>query len=172
MPIVKGREAVKRFITSIPEKMERGVLRGAAKAGGAVIMEEAKARVSSDEVGEHLQMKAKSERGQIKVRISIKPGFWRSVGTWLELGTDPHYISVDASQRNGRSVGRINRLAKTGTLVINGKPVGSTVFHPGARPSPWLRPALDLKERDAIAAAQSYINARVRRSGLLADTED
>jgi hypothetical protein len=61
---------------------------------------------------------------------------------------------------------RINQLGRGGTLVINGKPAGATVWHPGARPHPFLRPALDVKEREAIGAAQSYINARVGPGGI------
>ncbi len=90
---------------------------------------------------------------------------------WAEYGTDPHYITVDDSQREGRTATRINRLAKDGVLVINGQPVGMTVFHPGAQAYPFMRPALDMREADAVAAAQTYINSRVSRSGILGDDD-
>lgn len=172
MPTVKGRTATRRFIESLPSKLEKGILRGAAKAGGTVVMDEAKDTVTSKLVAPNLRLKVTSADDKIVARIYIAKGWPRSVGTWLELGTSSHYISVDDSQRSGKSVRRINDQAKDGVLTINGQPVGKTVFHPGARPHPWLYPALDMKEREAIAAAQGYINARVRKSGLLTDSED
>ena len=51
--------------------------------------------------------------------------------------------------------------------MINGHFVGTAVHHPGARPHPFLRPALDTKEGEAIAAAQSYINGRVWPAGII-----
>jgi len=88
---------------------------------------------------------------------------------WLEYGTAPHLISVDDSQRQGLSVRRVNDRVNAGSLVINGNFVGTTVHHPGARPHPFMRPALDTKEGEARAAAQSYINSRISRSGIRTD---
>ena len=87
-----------------------------------------------------------------------------------ETGTAPHFIRVDDSQRRGMGINRINKSVKEGSLVINGKFVGATVHHPGARPHPFLRPALDMKEGEAIAAAQAYIDARITPSGITGDS--
>ena len=182
MPTLKGREAEQRRRDQVPDKIKR-ILRGAARAGAAVIAEEAKERVTSDAVRNGVVVgRTKEQDGQIKVRITVKEGWPRSLGTWLEYGTSSHFISVDPAFAEGRTAQRINRLdadaAKEGgagpgsTLVINGKAVGATVFHPGSPAKPWLRPARDLKARDAIAAAQDHINTNVRRSGLVIDGED
>ncbi|MBW6531924.1 HK97 gp10 family phage protein [Sphingomonas sp. RRHST34] len=171
MVTVRGKEDVARFLAQAPTLLEERVLRGAARAGMAVIANEARDRVASNDVREALVVTSKAEPGRVTSRLSVKPGWARSVATWLEYGTSPHYISVDDSQRGGRSAARINRLAKSGTLVIGGQPVGSTVFHPGARPHPFMRVSLDTKEREAIAAAQSYINSRVSRSGIAGAAE-
>lgn len=175
MPTLKGRAAEQRRRDEVPDKIKR-ILRGAARAGATVIADEAKERVPSDAVREGVVVgRTKEQDGQIKVRITVKEGWPRSLGTWLEYGTASHFISVDPALSGGRTAQRINKLdadaAKNGeagpgaTLVINGKPVGKTVLHPGARAQPWLRPARDVKARDAVSAAQEYINARVRRSG-------
>ena len=170
MPRVKGKAEVKRFIADTPAKLTN-VLRGAGRAGAKVVSEEIKVRTTSEEVRDNLRTRTKQEDGRVVVRIDIKPGWARSLGTWLEYGTEPHLITVDESQRQGMSVGRINKLAKgpdSGhSLVIGGSFVGSTVFHPGARPHPAFRPALDVKEAEAIAAAQGYINSHVKPSGIV-----
>lgn len=172
MPTVTGKREVRDFIAQVPAKMDK-VLRGAGRAGAKVISEEIKERTPSEEVREGLRTRTKASDGRIVVRIDLKPGWARSVGTWLEYGTAPHFITVDDAQREGRSVKRINEMqkGKAGSLVINGAFVGSTVFHPGARAHPAFRPALDIKESEAIAAAQSYINSRVTRSGIIATAE-
>jgi len=171
MPTVKGRSEVKRYLAQLPEEIERKLLRGAARAGGKVIMDEIAEETPSDDVRDNLRMRSQAGDGRIVVKIDVKPGWARSVAIWLEYGTDPHFITVDDSQRQGMTANRINKLGKAGTLVIAGKPVGATVHHPGARPHPTFRPALDRKEAEAVAAAQSYINSRVTRSGIVGTAE-
>jgi hypothetical protein len=171
MPTVRGKADVDRFIGRIPADLEQKVLRGAARAAARIVADEAKQRSVSREVSDAIITRSKSEPGRIVVKITVKPGWPYSVGNWLEWGTSPHFISVDESQREGRSVGRINKLAREGSLVIGGKFVGATVHHPGASPHPFLRPALDIKGGEAIAAAQTYINNRVTRSGIVGSAE-
>lgn len=174
MPTVKGRSETRAFFASTPEKLNR-VLMGAARAGGEVIRDEARLRSESDEVANAITVKASGRDGRITVKVSVKSGWPYSLGVWMEYGTDPHFISVDESQRGGRSVGRINRQANapdsSASLVIAGQFVGNTVLHPGARLYPFLRPALDAKGDEAVAAAQSYINARITPRGV-ADTAE
>lgn len=171
MATSKGGDQVRRFIAQLPDKLEKTVLRGAARAAGKVVAEEAKARSVSDEVSDAISVVTKAQPGLVVAKVQVKgPGAYKA--PWLEYGTDPHFITVDDSQRQGMSASRINKLGKAGTLVINGEAVGTTVFHPGARPHPFLRPALDTKEAEAIAAAQSYINARVSRSGVTGSAEE
>lgn len=170
MATAKGRDAVKRFLASIPTELETKVLRGAAKAAATVVADEAKARVISSDVRGSIKVATRREEGRMVAKVQTK-GEGAYIAPWLEYGTDPHFISVDDSQREGRSVRRINEMAKGGSLVIGGQFVGTTVHHPGARPYPFLRPALDAKEGEAVAAAQAHINARVSRAGIAGTAE-
>jgi hypothetical protein len=158
----------------IPEGL-RGVLRGAGRAGGKVFADYIEEETESDDVRDALRIRTKEEEGRITTTVDLKPGWGRTVGNWLEWGTEGHFISVDASQRGGRSVGRINQqLREAGgnqSLVIGGKFVGATVWHPGARPHPVFRPARDLRAAEAKAAAQAYINARVKGGAVVAAGE-
>lgn len=168
MPTVTGRDAVQRYFANSRTALERSILPGAARAAAKIIADEIKAETPAEEVRDNLRTRMRREDGRVVVTIDIPPGWARSVGIWLEWGTAPHLISVDPSQSGGRSAGRINRLAKEKgvphqSLVIGGKFVGSTVWHPGARPHPAFRPAMDKREAEAIAAAQAYINTRVAR---------
>jgi len=170
MPTVRGGAAVRRYIAQLPSELERKVLRGAARAGGRIILDDAKDRSISSDVDEALVMRTKAEAGRITVKITVRKGWGRAIANWLEYGTDAHFISIAKDERGGKSVARINATTKR-SMIIGGQFVGETVFHPGARPHPFLRPALDIKGAEAIAAAQSFINAHVTRSGIVASAE-
>jgi hypothetical protein len=169
MATVRGRDAQKRYMSGLPKSLT-AVLRGAARAGAKVFSDEVKVQTPSSEVRENLRTRSQVTEGRIVVRVDVKPGWARSLANWLEYGTSPHFISVDEAQRGGRSVRRINSSANAPngnhSLVIGGQFVGTTVLHPGARPHPVFRPVRDTKEAEAIAAAQQYINAHVKRSGI------
>lgn len=168
-----GKSAALAYMADIPRKMEP-VLRGAARAGGKVFATEIKANTPSIEVAKNVRVRSRIDGLTIKVTVDVKPGWGRTVGIWLEWGTEGHFISVDDSQRKGRSVSRINRdtMENRGnhSLVIGGKFVGTTVWHPGARAQPVFLPTRDTKEAEAIAAAQAHIKSRVSRRGI--DTSD
>lgn len=167
---VKGRSEVKRFIGGIPAEVAT-LLRGAGRAGATVIADEAKDRVISREVRGAIKVATKAEDGRIIAKVQVKgPGAY--IAPWLEYGTDPHFISVDDSQRGGMSIGKINERVKAGSLVIGGNFVGKTVHHPGARPHPFLRVALDTKESEARNAAQAFINSRISKTGIRTEGGD
>jgi hypothetical protein len=166
----RGAAAVQRFMAQLPDELENKVLRGAARAGGKIILAEAKERSISSDVDDALVMRSKAEAGRIRVTISVRKGWGRAIANWLEYGTDAHFISIAKDESGGKSVARINATDKR-TMIIGGKFVGETVFHPGAKPHPFLRPSLDIKGAEAIAAARSYLNAHVTRSGIVAGAE-
>lgn len=175
MVTVRGRSERDAYMRALPSAITR-MLRGAGRVGGRVIAEEAKQRSASADVAGDVVVKTRNDEGKIVVTVTIKPGFNWSRALWLEYGTAAHFISVDDKQRGGRGIRRINQQLREaggdGSLVIGGKFVGATIWHPGAKPHPFLRPALDIKEADAIQAAQSYIDARVSRAGVKVTSEE
>lgn len=167
----RGRAETQRYLQQLPGQLTT-VLRGAGRVGGRVIADEAKLRSRSDEVSENVVVQTKVDDERVRVTITVRPGWARSLATWLEYGTAAHFISIDDAQREGRSVRRINKEGRPATLLIGGKPVGATVYHPGAQAHPFLRPSLDLKRIEAVAAAQAYIDVRAGRPNDSADGED
>jgi HK97 gp10 family phage protein len=171
MATVKGQDGVQRFLAALPANLQRNVLRGALKAGADVIAEAARENCVSHEVREAIKTSSKAEPGRITAKVEVK-GEGAFIGPWLEYGTSPHFISVDAEASGGRTARRVNRLARGGdsevaaTLVIGGKPVGKTVHHPGARPHPFLRPALDSHEAQAFAAIGGHVAKKMTKAGI------
>lgn len=173
MAYSKGRAEVRRYMDDTARNITK-LMRGAGRVGGNVIADEARARCVSDRVREEIRVRVEVDGTRIITRILV-PGPITGVAglaRWLEYGTSPHYITVDDSQRAGMDVQKINDLAKAGSLVIDGKFVGRTVHHPGATRRAFLRESLDIKLNDAVAAAQGYIKARVKPSGIVETSEE
>lgn len=162
---MKGLEEMRRFLAELPTKLEQNILRGALRAGAEVYADGAREGCRSPEAKASIRTSSRIEPGVVTAKVKTQgPGAY--LAPWLEFGTDPHYISVDASQSGGRTVARINRETKRGTLVIGGKFVGDTVHHPGARPFPFMRPAIETRGADASAAIANYIRTRLTKEGL------
>ena len=66
------------------------------------------------------------------------------VAPWVEYGTKPHTIT-----------------AKPGKALAIGGMYVHAVDHPGARPHPFMRPALDSQAQPAVIAAAEYMKARL-----------
>ncbi len=175
MAKVKGLAQTRNLIRSLPARFEEQVLRGAARSGANVIAADARERAESPLVKAGIVVRTSVREHAASARVTVKGRMARAVATWAEWGTDPHFIQVDEAQRGGRGVAEINASNRgTGArhaLLINGQPVSGTVHHPGARPHPFLRPARDLRERDAIAAAQAYINKRLAGGKIIGTDE-
>lgn len=161
-----GLSSVQAKMRRIPDDM-RLVLRGAAREGGKVFAEFVRENTFSEAVRKDVRVRTTVDDEYVRATVDIKAGWGRSVATWLEYGTEAHFISVDKSQRKGMSTGKINdRVREEGgnhSLVIGDKFVGTTVWHPGTSPQPVFRPARDLRAAEAKAAAQQYIRARINR---------
>ena len=175
-----------RKLDELPALLVERVLPGAARAGARVIAQDAKARLGGKRadgsggskvlIADAVKVRSRKRNGLIVARVLLDgPGAY--VGRWIEYGTRPHFISVDPAYRAGMTTRRINKQIKGGdaalhgTLMIDGKPVGTTVHHPGATAHPFLRPALDTKEVEAKAAAQAYVYSRITRAGIVGSDE-
>jgi hypothetical protein len=173
----KGFDEFEAFCTAFPNKLG-AILRGGMRAGGQVIADEAKARCIDAEVAAATDVGStrinKSEQS-VSVRIRVDPkkkGAFKA--RWIEHGTLPHFISVKeedkptATTRRGTrtwSIGQINRSIRRGGLLIDGR-FAEAVHHPGARAVPFLRPALDAVQGEAIAAVGKYVGERLTKAGF------
>lgn len=171
MPTVRGKAAVRAFMAKAPEELAEKVLIGAARAAANVIADEVRDRSQSDLVADAVKVRVRREPGKIEARVMLQGRWANTLGIWLEYGTDPHFISVDDSQRDGKTTAKFNESDEAKALMIGGNFVGKTVFHPGARAHPFMRVSLDLKEREAVSAAQQFISTRVSKNGISGTAE-
>ena len=141
---IKGGAELNKFLQQLPAKIEQSVLRGALRAGANVVMAEAKANVpvESGQLRDGLKVSTSSRRGRVTAKVKAT-GKHAHIAPWLEYGTAAHKITA-----KGKGM-------FFGGLFVKG------VQHPGSRPKPFMRPALDGRAQDAVSAAARYMKQRL-----------
>lgn len=143
---VKGLADLQKFMDTLAPKVEANVMRGALRAGMKPILAAAKsgAAVSSGVLRDGLKITTKKRYGKVTASV-VSLGKHGYLARWLEFGTRPHTITAK----------------KGGALLIAGSTFITSVEHPGSRPHPFLRPALDSRAQEAVVAAGNYIKKRL-----------
>jgi HK97 gp10 family phage protein len=141
---VKGLREINDFLQKLPAKLEANVLRGALRAGANVVLESAKANVPVDTgtLRDGLKVSTRSRRGVVMARV-VTTGKHAYLARWIEYGTTAH------------------RIVARGKGMYFGGMFAKGVNHPGGRPKPFMRPALDARARDAVVAAAEYMKKRL-----------
>jgi HK97 gp10 family phage protein len=151
---VKGLRELAQMLQALPVKIEKNIMRGAMRAGANVILEQAKANVPVSEP---------SDRN--RERYGAYAGALRDSG---RVGGRARKGKVTSYARFGGAT------AKTGVPVFwvhwveyGTKPHsnGRRGMHPGARPHPFLRPAADTAQADAVVAVGKYVYRRLEQRG-------
>lgn len=163
---VKGLKELDMFLSALPKNMQTGAYRAALTAAARPIRDEARLRAPRKTGVMAKGIRTGSARrnadGTFSVSVSVG-GPHGYLGLFHEYGTSPHYIIAGGA---GMSARMLTRSARNGgstgldeVLVINGKYVTGEVLHPGARPQPFMRPALDIRADEAVAAFAARIRA-------------
>lgn len=172
---VKGLAELQKMLDTLPVKIERNVLRGSLRAGMSVIKPVAQSNLHSMSGEISLKIGTRSRGGTVTANLkarSARNGIPNNLPIWIEYGTKAHFISVAEEEKpiNLRRSARLMRVVRASmttvnrairSLKISGHFVGPTVHHPGARPRPWMRPALDSQAQAAVIAAAEYMKKRL-----------
>lgn len=157
---VTGLADLQKFLDALPAKMEANVMRGALRAGMKPITAEAKLQLTrhnsvvTGQIRDGLKVSVRITKGMVLARLRAA-GKHAFIAHWLEFtGAKPHEIKPK----------------KRKSLFIAGL-LKEIVHHPGFRPKPFMRPALDSQAQNAVVAAAEYIKRRLEtKHGL--DTAD
>lgn len=145
---IKGLAELQRALDELPAKIEKNIMRGALRAGAKVIRDEAivLAPKLSERMANSIRHGTKMSGSQ--VQAYVRAGKHRAndydhgyYARFVEFGTKAHIIRA----RRGKA------------LAIG----VSKVDHPGSRPHPFIRPALDNKGQAAVEAMREYIRTRL-----------
>ncbi len=148
---VKGLAELEKYLEQVPVKMEKNVMRGALRVGMQPVAAAAKTNIHSvsGELAAGLKIRTRAKGSIVMARL-VAAGRHYFVAKWVEFGTAAHDIA-----------------AKDGGWLLFGGQFVRSVWHPGARPHPFLRPALDGNATAAVVAAAEYIKKRLAtKAGL------
>lgn len=174
---IDGIAALREACRQLPEKIQNNIMRGALRAAGNVIADEARRRVP-----------ARSGQLKASIRTSVRPmklGIVASVkaGDRFRVFKGKGSVNKKVAYRTARSGGGFNyhapfyaHFVEFGTKPHLIKPrhgkrlffaVASKVVsvpmvkHPGAAPRPFLGPAFNAKWRDALQVVEDYLAKRL-----------
>lgn len=173
--IIGGKELFD-FLQQLPTKVERNIMRAALRAGAVVIRDEARNNVpvKLGELRKSVRVSTGAKKGIVTASVkagSKKAYYWR----WVEFGTRAHLIKVQEDERpiNYRRSAKLGKLTYVSMRTINRNAlkignhfVGPVVAHPGAKPSPFMRPALDNAGGRAVQAVVAKVRERLTKEGI------
>ena len=175
---ITGLKELNDVLKSLPEKIEKNVMRGALRAGQKVMLDGAKAKVGSV---------TKKDTGllekSLRIRFNRKSGKFNWIRSYLiagdkdayyshmvEFGTVAHWITIKKEARLSRMTRRgpkkygistHNEMLKNGSLVIGKNFVGASVAHPGSKEKPFMRRTFDSYSNAAMSASVEYLRKRI-----------
>lgn len=147
---IRGGRELAQALSSLAPKLEKNIMRAALRAGAAVIREEAREQVPVDSgaLRRSLKVTTNTKRGRITAKLKVG-GRLAPHAYLVEFGTRPHKIKP--KQQDALSFGGV---------------VAREIDHPGSRPKPFMRPALDAKSSAAIAAVAAKVRERLTQEGI------
>lgn len=181
---VRGLKELDDFLASLPAKMQKQAYRQALTAAAAPIRDEARsnARRQSGKmaraIGTGSARQNQDGTFQISVRLDPKKehGF---LGVFHEYGVRPHFIRAGDTGKSARILtkaarrGDVTGDVKTGHLKIGDTFISGEVFHPGHGAHPFMRPALEAKRDEAMAAFADRIRAFLeKKTGFVAPVSE
>lgn len=147
---INGLAELQRALDGLTAKIEQNIVRGAVRAGAKVMADEAKALVPVDQgdLRDSIRVSVRARRGVVTAKVTAgnKKAFYAN---WVEFGTAAHKI-----------------VPKKAQSLIFGTIFADKVDHPGSRPKPFMRPAIDGKASQAVVAAGEYIRKRLTKQGI------
>lgn len=156
---VKGLSALGKALAELPLRLERNVMRGALRAGMEPIRTQARANVTkqSGKLAKGLRVSTDSGRKMVYAKLKTS-GAHDHIARFIEFGTARHWIS----SKKGKMLRIAGVNVNGGSFVV----YKERVDHPGARPLPFMRPALDAQAGAAVAATAAYIRGRLTEQGI------
>lgn len=153
---INGLDALQKALEELPGKLEANILRGALRAGMKVIEAEAKALVPQDSgmLHDSIRVSTAIDRRQGRVRATVKAGGRKGKKSafyahMVEFGVKAHEIRPKGAR----------------SLFFAGI-ARKLIQHPGTSARPFLRPAMDAKQAEALLAAGEHCRARLTKEGL------
>jgi HK97 gp10 family phage protein len=157
---VVGLSELKKQMQALPAKVEGNIMRSALTAALKVIQKEALANVPQKSGALRNSIKIKFDRKSAKrgfVQVDLTAGDSKAYyAHMVEYGTASFYTG------KGSSVGKAYTIAPKSKNFLSffGQPI-KEVIHPGSKPKPFMRPAVDSSTGQALKVMSEYIAKRL-----------
>lgn len=159
---IEGLADLHKALQDLPGKIEGNIMRGALRAGQKVFQQAAQQAVPVDQGDLRKSIKIKFKGRSQKygwVRMHLQAG---DKVAWyahlIEYGTASYYTG------SGKTVGGPYPIKpKKAKGLFFGGQVHAGTIHPGIKPQPFMRPALDGNQAQALEATVEYIKNRLPR---------
>jgi HK97 gp10 family phage protein len=146
---ITGLKELYALLQSVPLKLERNVMRGALRKGATIVRDAAKMNIP---VSPPNQRNVDLYGGYMgALRDSLR------VGTRSRRGVIRGYVRAGGKSKKSKADTYYARWVEYGTSAHW---IGNR-WHPGARPHPYLRPALDVNTRASVVAIGNYMKHRL-----------
>lgn len=147
---IEGGKELAKLLKELPSRIEKKIMRAAMRQGANVIMKQARqnAPVDSGDLRKSIRTSTRARKGNVEA--SVKAGNKKAYYSHMvEFGTAVHGISG----RNGKM---LKFTLPTGQTIFTKR-----VLHLGARARPFMRPAFDARNKDAISKVVQEIRSRL-----------
>lgn len=148
---ITGLAEINKILQELPVKVEVQIIRGMLRAATKPIEARAKQLVPivSADLLNSIKVSTRSRNGAVTatLRAGDKKAFYAHI---VEYGSVAHVIKPKKNKK---------------TLLVAGVPVLS-VNHPGSKKTPFMRPAMDETQQEAVQAALDYAKKRIFRLKL------
>lgn len=166
---ISGGAELDRLLQTLPAKLEGNVMRAALAAGARVIMREAKRNAPVGPPSSTNAQEYGGYQGALRDSVRVTTGRTKTgtvfasvkAGGRTKKGADVFYAHIIEFGSRRHLI-----RPRAGRLEIGGKFVGGAVDHPGIRPQPFMRPALDAKLPEALQAITTYVRKRLAKEGI------
>ncbi len=157
---IEGLAELNKMLQLLPSKIEKNIIRGGLRAGAAVFQEKARANIPAQMLAlkRSIRIKTNSRSGRVSATV-VAGNRDAYYAHWIEYGTASYYTG------KGRTVGQPYAIRPRGgaaALAFNNIFTGS-VIHPGVRPRPYMRPAVDAGTQEALSAMVDYMKSRIEK---------
>ena len=148
---IKGGAELQRFLDQLAPQIEKNIMRGAMRQGANVSKKEAQLQLTANgsvDTGllkKGLKVSTNSKGGRVTAYLKVK-GKHGYLARWIEYGVAAHGVKKGARRKSGKGQ--------------------DGILHPGFNPQPFLRPALDNRVPEIVAAVANYVKNRLTKQGL------
>jgi HK97 gp10 family phage protein len=157
---ITGLDELYRQLQALPTRIEKNIMVGAMRAGQNVFKARAQARVpiKSGALRKSIKVKTSSRFGKAKAVLSAgnNQAWYAHI---IEFGSGSFYAGQGSKSLRAPYV----ITPKEGGGLFFNNVVREQVTHPGVRPRPFMRPALDEGLEAPLTAVADYIRARLAR---------